>query len=58
MLTECSQPVTIPLSERNSFRNIAPENPVRIGARNFSTMASDRDRYVREKYKPESPANL
>ena len=58
MLTDCSQPVTIPLSERVSFRSIAPENPVRIGAMNFSTTASDRDRYIREKYNPDRPANL
>ena len=35
-----------------------PENPVRIGAMDFRTTASDRDRYIREKYNPESPANL
>ena len=55
---ECSRPATIPLGERDSFRNIDPENPVRIGAMDFRTTASDRDRYIREKYNPESPANL
>ena len=55
---ECSRPATIPLSERDSFKNIAPENPVRIGAMNFSTTVSDRDRYIREKYRPDRPANL
>lgn len=48
----------IPLNERDSFKNIAPENPVRIGAMNFNTTASDRDRYSREKYNPERPVNL
>ena len=45
------------LSERDSLRNIAPEKPVRIGARNFNTTASDKDRYYREKYIPERAAN-
>jgi len=41
-----------------SFRNIAPEKPVRIGAMNFNTTASENDRYFREKYIPERAANL
>jgi len=48
----------ISFRERDSFRNITPEKPVRIGARNFNTTASDNDRCCREKYKPESPVNL
>jgi hypothetical protein len=47
-----------PLSERVSFKNIAPEKPVRIGARNLNTTASDKDRYCREKYIPQTPVNL
>jgi hypothetical protein len=46
------------LSERDSPRNIVPEKPVRIGARNFNTTASDKDRYCREKYIPERAVNL
>ncbi len=46
------------LSEKDSFRSIAPEKPVRIGARNFNTTASDKDRYSREKYIPEREVNL
>jgi len=46
------------LEERRSFRNIAPENPVRIGAMNFNTTASENDRYFREKYIPERAVNL
>jgi hypothetical protein len=40
------------------LRNIAPENPVRIGARKVNTVASDNDRYCREKYIPERPTKL
>ena len=48
----------IPLGEMVSFRNNAPENVVRNGARNFNTTASDNDRYCREKYIPEREVNL
>lgn len=54
----CLQPAPICLRERRSFRNIAPEKPVRIGAINFSTAASENDRYFREKYIPERAVNL
>jgi len=37
---------------------MAPEKPVRIGAMNFNTTASENDRYFREKYIPERAANL
>jgi hypothetical protein len=40
------------------LRNIAPENPVRIGARNVNMVASDNDRRPREKYIPERPMKL
>jgi hypothetical protein len=46
------------LNERDSSRNIAPEKPVRIGARNFNMTASDKDRYFREMYNPEMEVNL
>ena len=46
------------MRERGSLRNIAPEKPVRIGARNFNTTASESDRYFREKYIPERAVNL
>jgi len=46
------------LRERGSFRNIAAEKPVRIGAMNFNTIASENERYCREKYVPEIPRNL
>jgi hypothetical protein len=55
---KCSRPAMTPLSERDSLRNITPEKPVRIGARNFNTTASDKDRYCREKYIPEIEVNL
>lgn len=40
------------------MRNIAPENPVRIGAMNVNTVASDNDRCCREKYIPERVTKL
>jgi hypothetical protein len=46
------------LRERGSFRNIAAEKPVRIGAMNFNTIASENERYCKEKYVPEIPRNL
>lgn len=55
---KCSRPAAICLSERDSLRKITPEKPVRIGARNFNTIASDKDRYSREKYIPERAVNL
>jgi len=48
----------ISFKERDSFRNITPEKPVRIGARNFNTVESDNDRCCREKYIPERAVNL
>jgi len=49
---------TIFLKERSSLRNIAPEKPVRIGARNVNMVASDNDRRSREKYIPARPMKL
>jgi len=46
------------LREKGSLRKIAPENPVRIGVMNVNTVASDKDRYWREKYSPERPTKL
>jgi hypothetical protein len=46
------------LREKGSLRNIAPENPVRIGAMNVNTVASDNDRCCREKYIPERVTKL
>jgi hypothetical protein len=40
------------------LRNIAPENPVRIGAMNVNTVASDNDRCWREKYIPARATKL
>jgi hypothetical protein len=40
------------------LRNTAPEKPVRIGVRNVNTVASDNDKYCKEKYTPETPKNL
>jgi hypothetical protein len=42
-------PESISLKERTSLRNIAPEKPVRIGARNVNMAASDNDKCSREK---------
>jgi len=57
-VTKCSQPAKISFRERPSFRNIAPEKIVRIGAMNLNTTASESDRYFREKYIPERAVNL
>jgi len=46
------------LREKGSLRNIAAENPVRIGAMNVNTVASDNDRCCREKYIPERVTKL
>ena len=46
------------LKERPSLKNIAPENPVRIGARNFNMVASDNDKCFRERYAPTSVMKL
>jgi hypothetical protein len=54
----CLPPEKVCLVEKGSFRNIAPENPVRIGVINVNAVESDSDRYCREKYKPESPTKL
>jgi len=48
----------VSLREKGSLRKIAPENPVRVGAMNCNTVASDNDRYCREKYNPERPMKL
>jgi hypothetical protein len=54
----CLPPENVCLREKGSLRNIAPENPVRIGVRKVNTVASDNDRYCREKYIPERPTKL
>jgi len=41
-----------------SLRNTDPEKPVRIGIRKVSTVASDNERYFKEKYTPKRPKNL
>jgi hypothetical protein len=46
------------LRERGSFRNIAAEKQVRVGAMNLNTAASENERYCREKYNPEMARNL
>jgi hypothetical protein len=46
------------LRKRRSFKNIAPEKPVRIGAMYLNTTASEYDRYCREKYIPDRAVNL
>jgi hypothetical protein len=46
------------LREKGSLRKIAAENPVRIGAMNVKTVASDNDRCCREKYIPERVTKL
>lgn len=51
-------PENIFLKEKSSFRNIAPEKPVRIGVRNVNMVASDNDRRPREKYIPARPMKL
>ena len=40
------------------MRNIVPEKPVRVGAMNVNTVASDDDRCCREKYIPERVTKL
>lgn len=40
------------------MRDIAPEDPVRIGERNVNMVASDNDRRLREKYNPARPMKL
>jgi len=37
---------------------MAPVKPVRIGDRNDSTIASDNDKYCKEKYIPDRPKKL
>jgi len=54
----CLPPEKVCLEEKGSFRNIAPENPVRIGVINVNAVESDSDRYCREKYKPARPTKL
>jgi hypothetical protein len=51
-------PESIFLKERSSLRDIAPEDPVRIGERNVNMVASDNDRRPREKYNPARPMKL
>jgi hypothetical protein len=46
------------LRDKASLRNIAPEKPVRIGAKNLMTTASDSDRCFKEKNNPEIEMNL
>jgi hypothetical protein len=41
-----------------SLRNNAAENPVRVGAMNVNTVASDNDRCCREEYIPERVTKL
>ena len=48
MMRVCLHPENVWLREMGSLRKIAPENPVRIGARNVKTVASDNDKYFRE----------
>ncbi len=55
---ECLHPESISLKEMTSLRNVAPEKPVRIGARNVNMVASDNDRRSREKYIPARPMKL
>lgn len=40
------------------MRKIAPVKPVKIGTMNVNTVASDSDKYCKEKYIPEIPKNL
>ena len=54
----CVQPASTSPIERDSFRNTAPEKPVRIGAMKVNTVASDNDKYCKEKYIPERVKNL
>jgi hypothetical protein len=48
----------ISLIERVSLKNIAPEETVNIGARNFNTTASNKERHFREKCIPERAMDL
>ena len=54
----CVHPASTSPIERDSFRNTAPEKPVRIGAMKVNTVASDNDKYCKEKYIPETIKNL
>ena len=51
-------PASNSLGEKGSLRNKAPEKPVKVGVRNVNTVASDNDRYFKEKYMPQRPVNL
>ncbi len=48
----------ISLIERVSLKNIAPEETVSIGAGNFNTTASNKERYCKEKCIPKRAMNL
>lgn len=54
----CLHPESMFLKERPSLRNIAPEKQVMIGARNVNAVASDNDKYFRERYTPASVKKL
>ena len=54
----CVQPASTSRIERDSLRITAPEKPVRIGAMKVNTVASDKDKYCKEKYIPERVKNL
>lgn len=51
-------PARASLSVNFSFSKSEPAMPVHSGARNVRTVASDSDRYWREKYTPNKPKNL
>ena len=53
-----SHPASASFSEKGSFKNTDPAIPVKSGARKVKTVASDSDRYCREKYMPKRPKNL
>ena len=46
------------LERKVLLEGFAPENPVRIGARNFNMVASDNDKCLRERYAPTSVMKL
>lgn len=55
---ECVRPARSSFLENGSFRKIALAMPVKMGARKVRTVASDRERYLREKYTPNRPKKL
>ena len=53
-----SQPAKASLREYDSLKNMYPASAVVIGDKNVNTVASESDKYCKEKYTPNNPKNL